>query len=200
MVACPEGHRGREVAAGAVAADGEARGVDADRRAVGGHPFQRGHHIVEGAGKARLGCQAIVDMEHRNAGLDRELGAEHVVAVEVAEHPAAAMRIDHRRQRGVGGGRCRAVEANGNIPRRAGNRAIHHRHLGGARALRTGAQRKVEIAGGLRTERVPGRSVGGRHQVDQPLGFRIESHSTHSIENILRTLAACAPVSSRGEW
>ena len=84
--------------AGAVAADGEARRVDADRGAVRGDPFQRCGDIVEGAGEAGLGGQSVVDMEHRYAGLDGELGAEHVVAVEIAEHPAAAMRIDQCRQ------------------------------------------------------------------------------------------------------
>ena len=75
MVTRPQGHCGGEIAAGAVAPDGEPGSVDADRGAVGRHPLQAGHDIVESAGEARLRRQAIVDGEHRNARLERELGA-----------------------------------------------------------------------------------------------------------------------------
>ena len=42
-----------------------------------------------------LGRQAVVDRDQREPGPGHDLGADIVVAVEVAEHEAAAVQIEH---------------------------------------------------------------------------------------------------------
>ena len=169
IVACPDRHCGSEVATGAITADREARGVDADRLAIGSHPLQSSHDVLERAGETRFGRQAIVDMEDRNAGFDRELGAKHVVAVEVAEHPAASVGVDQSRQLGVGGRRSRSIDAHGQFACGSRTGAVDHFHLGRARSLRGGAQGEILRACVLRAQRVPRRTVRRHHQIDQPL-------------------------------
>ena len=190
MVAGPDRGGGRQVAAGAVAADRQAARVDADRRAVGRDPLQGGHDVVERARKACLGGQAIVDGEDRDAGFDGELGAQRVVAVEVAEHPAATMGVDQAGKLVVPRRREGPVEPHRQVAARPGDGAIDHRRCARPRPLGTGAQGQIEVARGLRRERVPGRPVGRGHDVDQALRFGIEGHSSSSIFFRRDTLAA----------
>ena len=191
VVARPDRGGGREIATGAVAADRQPARIDADLPAVGGHPLQAGDDIVERAGEAGLGRQPIVDGEDHDAGLDRELRAEHVVAVEIAEHPAAAVGEDQARQLGVAERRDRPVDTHLDRTGRAGNVAVDDGDAIGPRTLRAGAGREILLARRFGAERDPRRPVGRRHEVQESLGFGIECHE-HS-------LAAPAPVSSRAE-
>ena len=75
-------HHGREVAARAVAADRDARGVDADLGALLGHPA-RGRVAILGPGrKLVLGSQPVVDRHHDATDRVREAAAGAVVRVE----------------------------------------------------------------------------------------------------------------------
>ncbi len=104
----------REVAAGAVAADGEPRRIDPERRALPGDPGGRGEAILDRGREFVLGRQAVVDRDDGAAGGIGEMAAERVVRFDIADDPAAAVEIDQhrqvRRRRGAGA----AIEAQRN--------------------------------------------------------------------------------------
>ena len=59
--------------------------------ALVGGPFGRGDAVLDGGGKAVLGRQPIIDGEHQQLAFMGELAADHVMGLDVADHPAAAM-------------------------------------------------------------------------------------------------------------
>ncbi len=85
---------GGEVAARAVARDGDPGGVEPELGRMRRGPAKRGERVVDGGRKPVLGSQAIVDRQHPGVGLAREMAARRVVRVEVADHPAAAVVVD----------------------------------------------------------------------------------------------------------
>ena len=89
-------HRG-EIAAGAVAANGKARRVDAERGAVCRNPFGRGDAVLDRGREFVLGRQAVIDRDDRAAGGIGQMAAHRVVAFEIADDPAAAVEKDQRR-------------------------------------------------------------------------------------------------------
>jgi hypothetical protein len=103
---------GREIAAGAVARDADARRIDAEPAMVGMHPGQRRARVVEGGGKRMFRRQAIADIDDHAARGIGELAAERLVDLERADGPAAAMEIDDR-GRDVAGAAFRADDVNG---------------------------------------------------------------------------------------
>ena len=112
-IAQGEQRREREVAAGAVAAEREARHIDAPALAVGGEPADRGDAVIEPGRELVLGGQAVVDArDHEAAGLG-EPPAGAVVAVEAADDPAAAVDED---QTGSGPRDAGVVEADPDRP------------------------------------------------------------------------------------
>ena len=94
-------HRG-EIAAGAVAADHQPRRVDAELFGIAGDPFRRRDGVVDGGGKFVLGRQAIIDRDHDQLAFIGELAAHHVVGIEIADHPAAAVKEHQARREAVG--------------------------------------------------------------------------------------------------
>jgi hypothetical protein len=88
-----------EIAAGAVAADGEARRVEAEAAALARGEFDGGDAILDRGGKAVLGRQAVVEREHDAGRFLRQLPADRVVRLDIADAPAAAMKIKQCRQR-----------------------------------------------------------------------------------------------------
>ena len=56
-------HDGGEIAAGAVAADQQLRGVDAELLRIGGNPFRRRDGVIDGGGEFVLGRKAVVDRD-----------------------------------------------------------------------------------------------------------------------------------------
>src|SRR6185503_2478844 len=104
-----------EVAARAVAADRNARRVDLQGLRIPMDELGGKETVVHRRREWVLRGQAIVDREYRAARTDGELPAEHVVRVEVAYGPAAAMEKDQRRQAvrhywPIGTDRHRAIE------------------------------------------------------------------------------------------
>jgi hypothetical protein len=93
-VAVARGKRdhGCEIAAGTVAADHQPRGVDAELLCVGRNPFGRRNRVVDRGGKFMLGGEAVIDRYHDQLAFVGEFAAHHVVGIEVADHPAAAVK------------------------------------------------------------------------------------------------------------
>ena len=80
-----------KIAAGAVAANHEPRCVDAEFLRVGGDPCRRGDGVIDGGRKFMLGRQAIIDGDNDELTFVGQLAAHHIVGIEIADHPAAAM-------------------------------------------------------------------------------------------------------------
>jgi len=89
----PAGQRehGREVPAGAVSHDDEPR---RGGRQVG-CPSQAVKAVVHPGGEPVGGRQAVVDGDHLGAGMRGDRAAGPVVAVQVAEDPAASVQVDY---------------------------------------------------------------------------------------------------------
>ena len=69
-----------------------------------------------------LGRKTVIDRDHLAARLVGERAAERVMRVEIADHPAATMKIDQRRRRAAGSdGR---VDTDGNVALGSGDRAV----------------------------------------------------------------------------
>ena len=98
-----------EVAAGAVAGDGDAPSA-AELLTVLADPADRGDHVVGGRGEGVLGREAVVVGQHRRVGVAAQPAAGLVVGVEVADDEAAAVEVHAwsatvRRPRGGRAGR-----------------------------------------------------------------------------------------------
>ena len=116
-------HDGGEIAAGAVAADQQLRGVDAELFGVGGNPFRRGDGVVDGGGEFVLGREAVIDRDHDQLALMGELAADHVMGIEIADHPAAAVEEHQAWREAVGlAQRLRRVDARRDRAVRRGDR------------------------------------------------------------------------------
>ncbi len=106
-------HRG-EVAAGAVAADAQPGSIDAELFGVVGDPFGRGDGVIDRGGKLVFGREAIIDRYHEQPALVGELAAHHVVGIEIADHPAAAVKEHQHGCQTIGPPRIfRRVDARG---------------------------------------------------------------------------------------
>ena len=155
----------REVAAGAVAADREAPGIDAEPRCVGGNPPRRGDGILRGGGKFVLGCEPIVDGDDETRGGVGERSADLVVALEVADHPAPAVEVDERRLKLVIGHALATIEPERD---RAGwPHGFERDHLRDRLGvgLQNGARSQVRLARFGRRQRLDRRAPRGDDQI-----------------------------------
>ena len=114
---------GREVAAGAVAADGDPRPGRRRARRRSRAPRRRPRPRLRPGREGVLGREPVVDREHPAAAVLGEEAAEAVVGLEVADHPAAAVVVDEQRLRRLGGAE-RDVEARRHLAARAGDRQL----------------------------------------------------------------------------
>ena len=87
-----ERHHGGEVAARTVAADAEARRIDAERACVVGDPGRRGDGVIGGGRKFVLRREPVVDGDHDELALVRELPAYDIMGIEIADHHASAVK------------------------------------------------------------------------------------------------------------
>ena len=106
-VARHQGDHGRQVAAGAVAADGDAAPFQSQRRGAAAHPGEGGERILGGHGKAVLRRTAVVDRDQRTAGGVGQQPAKGVVRLKIADDPAAAVVVHQHRQRAAASGAYR---------------------------------------------------------------------------------------------
>ena len=168
-VARHQRHHGGDVAAGAVTAHGRAGGVDGEVGGVGQDPAGGGRGIGDGAGELHFRGQAVIHRHHAAAGGVGDGAAGLVVAVEVAQHPAAAVVVDQHRQHGTGGAAHGAVEAQAHGAVGAGGfQVAHFRHFGGL-WLHHGAAAGEEAARLVGREGVEGRPAGGLDHVQHAL-------------------------------
>ncbi|VEI51294.1 Uncharacterised protein [Kocuria rosea] len=101
VLARPQGHDGREVAAGAVPADVERDLRPGDLRQVLAGPGQGGPGVLHRGGEGVLRGLAVVHEDDGAARLLGQLPAQGVVAVDVLQHPAAAVEVDEHAGRGL---------------------------------------------------------------------------------------------------
>jgi hypothetical protein len=161
-IARSDRHHGREIAAGAVAADRQAACIEAQRRGLAAHPARGGQHVVDGGGKAVFGAHAVVDRDHRAPRAVGQLPAQHVVRVEIADDPATAVVVHQHRQR-AGARTQRPVQAHRDGAVRAVRGEVAHLgHFRGQR-LRGGAALAVE-----------GPRIGGRQRVGRRNAARLD--------------------------
>src|SRR5574340_1133623 len=107
--------------------------------------------ILDAGGKWILRREPVVNREHRATRPKGKLPADHVVRIEVADHPAAAMEEDERGQRFA---QDRPVSAYGDLL------AEHHeprfgdfRGLGGERGARVAVDAACDEGGDLMVRR-----------------------------------------------
>src|SRR5262249_9489697 len=93
-------HRG-EAAARRVAADADARRIAAEAARVLERELVRGPRVLLRRGEAVLGAHAVVDRQHEAARASGDQAAERVAPVEVADHEAALVEIEHERARAI---------------------------------------------------------------------------------------------------
>ena len=110
---------GREIAAGAVAADRQAAGIDAEAGRVGCDPARGRDGVVDGGRELVLGRQPVIDRNDDAARGVGERAADLVVALQVADHPAAAVEEDQGRLRLILAGALAAIQPQRDRPGRA---------------------------------------------------------------------------------
>ncbi|MNP09937.1 hypothetical protein D3C76_1020650 [compost metagenome] len=92
-------HRRRQVAARGIAADRQARGVDAQFATVLLQPQQRGEDVVMARRDEVLRCPPVLQRDHDAAGLQGDVAADRVGGIEFADDEAAAEAPEESRQR-----------------------------------------------------------------------------------------------------
>ena len=137
-----EAHGRREVAAGAVPADGDARGIQAETLGVREDPARRGDGVVVRGRERVLGREAVIEREDDDARAVREGPTEAVVRVDRAYDPPAAVEVD---------------DGGGAVGGRAGRRID-------ASAARAGRPREGAVVGGD-AARGPESSVGAERSI-----------------------------------
>src|SRR6185436_5813323 len=90
---------GGDGAARRIAADGEALRIGAERRCIVADVPEGRDTVVGWRREGMLGRQAIVDRDHLAAALVGESPARRVMGLDVADHEAATVIVDQRRQR-----------------------------------------------------------------------------------------------------
>ena len=141
----------RQIAAGAVAGDADARCISAEFGDARDHVAHGGKAVLERAGKARFRRAPIVDGDHDGAGFDREQARLPVMGFEIAGDPAAAMEKHHGRRFVVRD----AIDARGQRPGRALHLDIARRSRpAAAERRRASGQRAQRVAGALRRHRL----------------------------------------------
>jgi hypothetical protein len=109
-IAGHEGQGGGQVATSTVAADGQARGVDVQRLGLRRQPAQRGSGVVQSRREGVFGREAVVHRNDTQASSVGNAPAQAVVAVQVANDPAAAMQEQQTGQRSLRVGALAAID------------------------------------------------------------------------------------------
>ncbi len=171
LVADAQGRDRREVAAGAVAADRDARGIRTDLGRARGRPARRGQTIVCRGGKLVFRRQAVIDRQHGAIGALAQIAAQAVVGVEVAQHEAAAVEKHEERQPLA---IARLVKAHRQCARGPRNGVV--RHMCDRRGGTLGQPRLTR-----ESERCLPQLGHAAHDVEEGLELRIERHAGFSV-------------------
>ena len=127
-VASGNRHHGGEIAPGAVAADHQPGLIDAERLAVGCDPRRCRDGVLDSGGKFVFGSASVIDGDNDELTFVGELPAHHVMRIEIADDPAAAVKKHQAWREPVGRSEClRRVDAGSNRAVRSGDRERLHR-------------------------------------------------------------------------
>jgi hypothetical protein len=161
--------------AGGIAADGDAAGINPQRRGIRENPARGGDGIVERRRPFVFRRQAIIHRHDNKAALMRDQAAKPVMGVEIAHDKTAAMEKDHRRQRFAARGDG-SIDAGADIARRTGNGDVldlAHRHIMRPHHL----HHLREGLAAHRKRHVPHfRARHGRRLIEKGFHQRIEGH------------------------
>ncbi len=137
-------------------------------------PARRGDGVVHRRGKAVLGTEAIVDRDHRAHREVGELAARHVVRLEVADGPAAAVEEHQRRQH------LAVLRSHGTVVPHADAAGVEILDAGdlGRRARQLAARLAIQRTRRRGVELRIRRDVGARGAFEQRARLRVELHAT----------------------
>ena len=146
-IAALDGRHGREIAAGAVAADRQRFARAAQPAKVGVRPFGAGDGILDALRERILRRQPVIDVDDDNARAIGKPDRMGLVAVDIAEDVTAAVEIDQRADR-------RAFDRLHDLD---GDRPVRTRDAGpfelARRQLRLGIEKRANIARPLAADR-----------------------------------------------
>ena len=172
IVAATPGNHCRESSSRAIAGHGDSARIDAKLCRVLSHPNRGGMAVIHGSREFVFGGEPVVDRNDDSPGPARQHPAHTVVALDVAEHPSATVKIHNAGTRAAA---LRRIDSNRDCA--AGTRdvmVLDLRHL-----LRLAADSFQSFASELtrrrRIERFERRSSLGFHRRENGLHFRIES-------------------------
>ena len=80
--------------AGTVTGNHKPSRIDAQRRGVRGHPSRYIETVFERSRKLVLGSETIIDGNHNGSGTSRNGTTDVVVRLQIADHPAATMKVN----------------------------------------------------------------------------------------------------------
>lgn len=164
-----------------IAADRKARRVCAEGRRVVADMAEGRDAVVDRRGEGMFRRQAIIDGDHQAAALVGEPATGRIVGIEVADHEAAAVIVDQRRQR-TGGGAERTVAAEADLATRPSEGAVGDRADFGRRRFAVLGHLVDGLSPhrvGQRMERRSALLRGLVHQIEQGTGLGVE-HLVHS--------------------
>src|SRR5262249_33150916 len=116
-----QGDDSGQIATSRVATDCNPHWITVELGCMLGDPLSRGVAIFGRSGELVLWGEAVVYRDHHAACAIGQAPAGGVVAIEVTNHPAAAVKVDQHWEWAVARG---CVDANGNLPLRAGDRTV----------------------------------------------------------------------------
>ena len=169
-------HRG-EIAAGAVAADAQPRRVDAELSCIVGDPFRRGDDVLDAGGKFVLGREPVIDGNDNELTFVGQLTAHHVMGIEIADDPAAAMKEHQARRKAVGLPQPQwGVDARRDRPVRCGDRERMYRFQLRRVGIADHTGLQIELARLRRRNRFVRRTAGFLKRLEHGSGIGIEGH------------------------
>ena len=190
-----ERHGGREVAAGAVAPDGQPAPVGVEALGVLGNPPCGGVAVLGGSREAMRRRQSIVDGHHHASAAVAEHARQRIVRNNAAHDPAAAVEERQDRKRTAA---LRRVDADRHLALGAGNGAV----LDGGHGLGLPLPREEHLVDDRRVHRGRCRrcvGIGRRrrpHLVEERLQLRINGHGI--LRSVSGGMASVAGVGEGG--
>ena len=163
-------HRCGQIAASAVTTHGHPSRIDVQAGGVVHHPVKRMQGIVVGGRERVLGGQTVVHRKHGATAGITQLAAQHIVGVDVANHPTTAVVVDQGRQHLFG------RHAHGPVfAHRAKRQSMVFADRGGQRVgLRQGFAHQIVITRFQHGQRIELRHATVFHELQQGLGLRVE--------------------------
>jgi hypothetical protein len=186
---------GREPAAGAVAGNRDAFGIEPHSRRLARQPMERGDSIFDRGGERMFRRKPVIERKHACARVVAQRAAEDVVRADVAENAAAAMHEENGRLRLAAGVEGR-VPAQPHRPGRTRDSEIDRLADRGRGDLGLAVRAAIFRARGLGRERPERRGGRRRRPIEQRLSFAVELQEMYpgpSNERSIGRAMQCAP-------